>query len=82
MRTRSTSASAGLRILSTVVAAAAAAALLATAAHLSSEAMSSTTAGNGTINIGTHPPNALLADSAYAYWHAMPMPPHPPIIKG
>ena len=82
MKTRSTSANAGLRILSTVFAAAAAAALLATAAHLSSDALSSTTARTGTINIGTRPPNALMAVSAAGYWHGMPMPPHAPIIKG
>ncbi len=82
MRTRSTSATAGLRILSTVFAAAAAAALLATAAHLSSDTMLSATASNGTITIGTHPPRALLAGAAYGYWHGLPMPPHAPIIKG
>lgn len=82
MKTRSTSATAGLRILSTAFAAAAAAALLTTAAHLSSDTLSSTTASNGTINIGTQPPKALLAAPVYGNWQGMPMPPHTPIIKG
>jgi hypothetical protein len=80
MKTRSNSATAGLRILSTVFAAAAV--VLAAAVYPSSDAMSSTSASNGTINIGTHPPNALLADVAYGYWQVRPYPPHTPIIKG
>jgi len=55
MKARSTSANAGLRILSTVFATAA---LLAAAVDLSSNATSSTTASNGTINIGTQPPRS------------------------
>jgi hypothetical protein len=80
MKTPSASVTAPLRVLSTVFAAAAV--VLAAAGCLSSDAMSSTSASNGTINIGTHPPNALLADPVAAYWQVRPYPPHTPIIKG
>jgi hypothetical protein len=56
MNTRSKSVAFRLRILPTVFAVAA---LPMAAIHLSSDAVSSTRASNGTINIGTHPPNAL-----------------------
>jgi hypothetical protein len=80
MRTPSTSVTARLRILSTVFAAGAA--VLTAAVCLSSDATSSTSASNGTINIGTHPPDALLADPVSAYWQVRTYPPHTPIIKG
>jgi hypothetical protein len=57
MNPRSKSVTSRLRILPTMFALA----VLPTAAiHLSSDAISSTSASNRTINIGTHPPNAPL----------------------
>ncbi len=79
MTTRSTSATTGLRILSTVFAVAA---VLAAAVHLSSDAVPSTSASNGTIHIGTSPPNVALAGPVSGYWPVRPYPPHTPIIKG
>jgi hypothetical protein len=58
------------------------AALLMTAIQLSSGPMSSTSASNGTINIGSHPPTALSAEPDYGYWQGVTNPAHTPIIKG
>lgn len=78
MKARSTSATAGPRVLATLFATAA---VLATVVDLSSDATSST-ASNGTITIGTHPPNALLAGPVHGHWTVVTDAPHTPIIKG
>jgi hypothetical protein len=75
MDTRSGSLTSRLRILPTVFAVAA---LPVIAIHLSPDPASSTRASNGTITIGTRPPDALPGVTD----RLNPAVPHTPIIKG
>ncbi len=84
MNTQSMSGTPRLRALATVFAVAA---VLVSGIFIWSDAMSSISASNGTITIGTHPPKLLAGGPivwvpVYDQWGAITNPPHTPIIKG